>query len=194
MGKNTDIRITKTLRSIKEAFMMLIMIKPVNKITVTELAQKAEISKGTFYLHYLDIYDLYNELVKNVASKVAESFNPYPDLFVAPERFVRTFMFAQMELFANSLTLAERKILSENNIKFCNIYPTCFIDAFKSQIYKVGKLVPCVENDIKLEFLITGMLSIIIKYPALSDDLLKQEFIIQYLTTAVKETFPEFYR
>lgn len=194
MNEKTDLRITKTLRSIKEAFMSLIMTKPVNKITVTELAEKAEISKGTFYLHYLDIYDLYNGLVEEVANKIAGSFNPYPDLFAAPEIFVRTFMFAQIELFSDSLTVAERKILSENNIRFSDNYPKCFIDAFRSQIYKVGKLVPCMENDIKIEFLITGMLSIIIRYPSLSNNTMQQEFVIQYLTVVVMETFPEFYR
>ncbi len=194
MNEKIDIRITKTLRSIREAFLTLIMIKPVNKITVTELAQKAEISKGTFYLHYLDIYDLYNELVKEVANKIAESFNPYPDLFVDPEMFVRTFMFAQAELFSRSLTTAERKILSENNIRFSKNYPICFIEAFKLQIYKVGKLIPCFENDIKIEFLITGMLSIIIKYPQLSNSLIQQEFVTQYITAVVKRTFPEIYQ
>ena len=65
MENKPDMRISKTLRSINNAFMELIIKKPVHKITVTELAQKAEISKGTFYLHYLDIYDLYNKLVKD---------------------------------------------------------------------------------------------------------------------------------
>lgn len=193
MNQKTDLRIIKTRRSIKEAFMELIMMKPVNKITVTELAERAEISKGTFYLHYLDIYDLYNRLVEEVANKIAESFNPYPDLFTAPETFVRTFMFAQNSQFTVSLTPAQRKILSEKNIKFSDNYPSCFIDAFKTQIYKVGKLVPCLENDMKIEFLIKGMLSIIIKYPMLSHDVKQKELMIQYLTTIVKETFPEFY-
>ena len=193
MNQKTDLRIIKTRRSIKEAFMELILMKPVNKITVTELAERAEISKGTFYLHYLDIYDLYNRLVEEVANKIAESFNPYPDLFTAPETFVRTFMFAQNSQFTVSLTPAQRKILSEKNIKFSDNYPRCFIDAFKTQIYKVGKLVPCLENDMKIEFLITGMLSIIIKYPMLSHDVKQKELMIQYLTTIVKETFPEFY-
>ena len=193
MNQKTDLRIIKTRRSIKEAFMELILMKPVNKITVTELAERAEISKGTFYLHYLDIYDLYNRLVEEVANKIAESFNPYPYLITAPERFVRTFMFAQNSQFTVSLTPAQRKILSEKNIKFSDNYPSCFIDAFKTQIYKVGKLVPCLENDMKIEFLITGMLSIIIKYPMLSHDVKQKELMIQYLTTIVKETFPEFY-
>lgn len=51
--------------------MELIIKIPVHKITVTELAKKAEISKGTFYLHYLDIFDLYNKLVKDTVTKIA---------------------------------------------------------------------------------------------------------------------------
>ena len=43
MNQKTDLRIIKTRRSIKEAFMELILMKPVNKITVTELAERAEI-------------------------------------------------------------------------------------------------------------------------------------------------------
>ena len=194
ISEKTDLRITKTLRSIKEAFSALIITKPVNHITVTELAKKAEISKGTFYLHYLDIYDLYNGLVTEVANKIAACFNPYPDLFAAPERFVRTFMFAQLDLFSNTLTVSERKILSENNIRFCPGYPKCFIDAFRQQIYRTDKIVPCMENDIKTEFLITGMLSIIISYPTLFSRPELQKSVVRYLTSVVKETFPEFYQ
>lgn len=54
----TDLRIIKTKASIKREFMTLLQKKPVEKITVTELAEKALINKGTFYLHYQDIYNL----------------------------------------------------------------------------------------------------------------------------------------
>ena len=47
MNQKTDLRIIKTRRSIKEAFMELILMKPVNKITVTELAERAEDRKST---------------------------------------------------------------------------------------------------------------------------------------------------
>ena len=32
--------------------------KPINKITIAELSQQADIGRGTFYTHYEDIYDL----------------------------------------------------------------------------------------------------------------------------------------
>lgn len=194
MENKPDLRISKTLRSINNAFMELIIKKPVNKITVTELAQKAEISKGTFYLHYLDIFDLYNQLVKETVVKIARSFNPYPDLFTNPKSFVRTFMFSQIEPFGKTLTAEECALLLERNIKYCSDYPQCFIEAFRAQIYNVGKLVPCEENDIKLDFLLNGMLSIIIKYRPLGNENMSQiDFIVRFLSVVVKETFPEFY-
>ena len=61
--KKTDLRIMKTKASIKREFMALLKKKPVEKITVTELAEKALINKGTFYLHYQDIYVLYEEVI-----------------------------------------------------------------------------------------------------------------------------------
>lgn len=195
MENKSDLRISKTLRFINNAFMELITKKPIYKITVTELAQKAEISKGTFYLHYLDIFDLYNQLVNETVVKIAGSFNPYPDLFTSPESFVRTFMFSQIEPFGKTLTAGECALLLERNIKYCSDYPQCFIEAFRVQIYNVGKLIPCKENDIKLDFLLNGMLSIIIKYrPLGNEDMSQIDFIVKYLSAVVKELFPEFYR
>ena len=56
-----------------------------------ELAERAEINKGTFYLHSRDIYDLYRQLVAETAGKTADRFDPYPDLFEAPELSLCTF-------------------------------------------------------------------------------------------------------
>ena len=57
-----DLRIIKTKRSIRNALFQLLSQKPLEQITVRELAQQAEINKGTFYLHYHDIYDLVHQL------------------------------------------------------------------------------------------------------------------------------------
>lgn len=195
MEQKSDLRVTKTRRLIKAAFLELVQARPVQKITVTELAKRAEISKGTFYLHYLDIYDLYNQMVKETVAKIAGSFDPYPDLFSAPESFVRTFLFAQVEPLGLSLSAGERALLSAKNIQFCSDYPQCFIDAFKKQIYQVGALVRCEENDIKIDFLLNGMLSIVIQYrPLTAGDQEKMNFIVQFLSLIIRDTFPEFYR
>ena len=195
MEQKSDLRVTKTRRLIKATFLELVQAKPVQKITVTELAKRAEISKGTFYLHYLDIYDLYNQMVEETVAKIAGSFDPYPDLFSAPESFVRTFLFSQVEPLGLSLSAGERALLTETNMQSCSKYPQCFLDGFKEQIYQVGALARCEENDIKIDFLLTGMLSLVVKYrPLTAGDQKKMDFIVQFLSLIIRDTFPEFYR
>lgn len=61
-----DLREKKTKRSIRNSFLQLRSHKPLERITVTELADLAEISKATFYLHYKDIYNLSDQLQNEV--------------------------------------------------------------------------------------------------------------------------------
>ena len=64
-----DIRIEKTEKAIRNAFIELRSKKPVEKITVKELCQLAYINKSTFYSHYEDIYALSDALeLETVAS------------------------------------------------------------------------------------------------------------------------------
>lgn len=57
-----DLRIKKTKRAIRSAFAELIKEKPMEKITVKEIAERAEINKTTFYAHYETVYDLVDQL------------------------------------------------------------------------------------------------------------------------------------
>ena len=68
-----DIRIEKTERAIKQAFMELRTEKPVEKIRVKELCDHACINKSTFYAHYQDIYALANAMEDEMVHVVVES-------------------------------------------------------------------------------------------------------------------------
>ena len=67
-----DLRVKKTKQSIRYAFLELCKKKSVSKMTVTELSNLAMINKGTFYLHYQDIFALYLEIMKGLDSKLSE--------------------------------------------------------------------------------------------------------------------------
>lgn len=63
----------RTRQWIRRAFTELMAEKKdINKITVTELAQRADISKTTFYYHYEDIYvvaeEFENELIDQLTA------------------------------------------------------------------------------------------------------------------------------
>ncbi len=70
-------RIRKTIYSIQTAFLELLKLKNLDEITVTELTTCADIHRGTFYLHYKDIYDLFN----NIEESLLEEFQSITDLY-----------------------------------------------------------------------------------------------------------------
>ncbi len=76
-----DLRVQKTRNAIINAFLELRAVKPLNKITVTELSKKAVISKATFYLHYKDVYDLSEQLQNKLISDIIQTI-PHPETII----------------------------------------------------------------------------------------------------------------
>ncbi len=55
MRKNqTDLRVLRTRKTIKEAFVELMEEKGFDAITVKDITTRAGINRGTFYAHYQD--------------------------------------------------------------------------------------------------------------------------------------------
>ena len=68
-----DIRIEKTRQSIINAFIELRSHKELERITIKELCEKAQINKSTFYAHYQDIYHLSDTLETEVVVSIMEN-------------------------------------------------------------------------------------------------------------------------
>lgn len=64
--KANDRRTAKTRKAISDAFIALLSEKELNKITVQEITDKADINRATFYKHYLDVYDLYDKVEQEI--------------------------------------------------------------------------------------------------------------------------------
>ena len=58
----TDRRVRKTKKQLRMALTTLMMEKSVGEITVREIAELADVNRGTFYAHYTDIYDLLKQM------------------------------------------------------------------------------------------------------------------------------------
>lgn len=82
-----DLREKKTKRNIYNAFMELRAKKPLERISIKELTELAEISKATFYLHYKDIYDLSDQLQKKVIDDVLSSISDLEYIYTNPPKF-----------------------------------------------------------------------------------------------------------
>ena len=69
-----DRRVQKSEDAIQNSFLELLREKNLNKITVAEICRRANIGRGTFYLHYIDVYDLYDKIESKLYAGLLQLF------------------------------------------------------------------------------------------------------------------------
>ena len=65
-----DLRVIKTKKAIRQTFTDLMSRKPLEEITVSDVAAEAMINRKTFYAHYASIYDIISE----IEDEIVDSF------------------------------------------------------------------------------------------------------------------------
>lgn len=150
MEKKTDLRVIKTKRRIKEVFCELLKKKDVNQISVAELARIAEINKGTFYLHYQDIYALYAEILQDKVQEEVNSVTFFHEFFEAPEDFLQHFY----ELRRGHFQPMGNPIFKPVNVSHAHLIPEMMIGALREKIYEQGRIEQSNANDTKLNYIL----------------------------------------
>lgn len=81
----------RSRRMIRQAFLELLREKPYEKITVTDIVNRADINRSTFYAHYPDVRglveEIMNEAINNSTKLVTD--NNYLDIFRDPMPFLQ---------------------------------------------------------------------------------------------------------
>ena len=99
---DTDLRVQRTKKVLKDSFKELFLQKEVEHITVKELCEKSMINRRTFYLHYDSIYDLLAEILEDMSRDFIEYTSDY-DHFSNIDRIVKDYF-----EFTNSNPLYEK--------------------------------------------------------------------------------------
>ncbi|MED0989914.1 TetR/AcrR family transcriptional regulator [Bacillus nitratireducens] len=74
----TDMRIIKTKEALHNALLELLNEKTLEVISISEICRKAKINRGTFYLHYKQVEDLFEEYFKEITADLTRSYQePY---------------------------------------------------------------------------------------------------------------------
>lgn len=175
-----DLREKKTKRSIKNAFMKLREQKPLERISVKELAELAEISKATFYLHYRDIYDLSDHLQKEVIQNILNSIQQ-PEL-VLPD--IPKFTETLFRVFNENQTLIDILFSGSQSA----ILPLSIERELKDYIFQ---FIPQAKHDIKY--------NIVLSYQILGGFYIYQnyhkkyriDYIMDVLNDVCRITYPE---
>ena len=71
-NRKTDRRTLYTRQVIKDAFLSLKKGRDFNSITVSAICKEAEISRGTFYLHYQNTRDVLDDILDDIMPQTSE--------------------------------------------------------------------------------------------------------------------------
>jgi len=123
---NNDRRVRKTKKALREAIAKLLIEKDLRNITVKELTDTADVHRATFYAHYQDVYDLYEQIEDGVvkglnAIVVSDPTHSYEGLYISLINFVyENAILCKMFMNDNSsknFLNRIRKLLEENYLK-----------------------------------------------------------------------------
>lgn len=94
-----DKRIIKTKNAIFEAFKQLVQEKDMSDITISELTQKANITRSTFYMYYNVVGDVRTDIEGTILSRIDKIMseadlrnsikNPYPLLSMLADEILK---------------------------------------------------------------------------------------------------------
>lgn len=70
-------QVTRSKKLIVDAIIKLLSNKTINQITVKEICEICNINRGTFYNHYLDIYDLINQIENDLIDELEVNLHKY---------------------------------------------------------------------------------------------------------------------
>lgn len=73
----SDRRVRRTKAQLRAALIQLLMEKPPEEITVTELTRRADVNRGTFYCHYRDVPDMLEQMEREFFAELSGLMNAY---------------------------------------------------------------------------------------------------------------------
>ncbi|MUG65220.1 TetR family transcriptional regulator [Paenibacillus campinasensis] len=152
-----DRRIAKTRQSIFEAFIELMGEKSFEKITINEIAERANVNRGTVYLHFTDKYNLLDQCIETYLHLLEESCMPDGALNRVPSKklLLSTFEFLEQNAAIYSVLISGQGV---------PVFRNRMMEMTKQgveQYIKESDLNPGVNEEVMVQFLsvgITGLL------------------------------------
>lgn len=123
--------VKKTKKAFENSLALLAKDHQLNKITVKEICEVAQLSRNAFYFHYKDINDLINDIENNVISEVSDILTDIENLgfprvvYATIDKFIDLFearcdtvLMLMDKSFSTSFTERMSKMFSDFNYNF----------------------------------------------------------------------------
>ncbi|HCY6816125.1 TPA: TetR/AcrR family transcriptional regulator C-terminal domain-containing protein [Staphylococcus aureus] len=166
-----DLRVVKTRASIKKAFMTLLFEKDFDTISIKEITEFAQIGRKTFYLHYIDKYDLLDQIVSEKLTELEQISEAKKSLGIQEGTQL------WFEFFENNRTFF-MKIFTINNASNYKKKLLHFIEEeFKKKVPTRVATEKGLDYDLYINFISNGIIGLLDIYLNSSENTEEQEKI-----------------
>jgi AcrR family transcriptional regulator len=77
----------KTKELIQKSFMQLVENKPFESITIGDISKKAQLNRGTFYLHFIDKFDLLDQIEQQLFANIGDQIDELQTRYSSTQTF-----------------------------------------------------------------------------------------------------------
>ena len=151
----------KTRRAIHNAMTRLLTLKPIEEITVTELADAAEINRKTFYNYYNSVYMVAEEMEDEIVERFEETLRSidFETLLKDPQTTFNTLA----RIIASDLDFYETILTNRNQVYFLQKIVTSLEERIMA-LYFDRNSCDFELQEYMLEYIISGLVSVYQKW------------------------------
>ncbi|ATH93953.1 TetR family transcriptional regulator [Bacillus glycinifermentans] len=152
-----DRRILKTRKAILEAFLELMGEKNFEQISINEIAGRANVNRGTVYLHYTDKYDLLDQCIDTYLKQLYEKCLPEGNALplASKDTLLQTFKYLEQNADVYSMLLT-----SKGTSVFRSRLTAVVMRGVEEQINIYG-IHPGTNRDIMVQFLVSAAIGLL---------------------------------
>lgn len=148
----------RTDAAIRQAFADLVAeYKSIDKVTVKELAERAHITRGTFYTHYSNIYEVASDLDKDLMSALFDNTDNIKSLEDIKAHFRKIFIFLR-----KNERLYRQLLSSDMPMNFVHRIDNMIRDRLFNLVHEFGKVTP--KEELDTSFFVDGCTYMILRY------------------------------
>ncbi|MFD2329397.1 TetR/AcrR family transcriptional regulator [Cohnella sp. GCM10020058] len=151
-----DRRIAKTQEALKKAVIELMTEKNFDDITIQEIADRADVNRGTIYLHYQDKFDLLDRLIESHLNEMSE-MDDWACELEWKDALVPYFEYFEKNYLFFSTMLASKGVPSSFRTRLLN----SFMEGFKCEIDRDSGKNTDLTDDVMLQYAGTAYVGII---------------------------------
>ena len=156
-----DKRVMKTRRAIHSAMTKLLTVKPMEEITVTDLADAAEINRKTFYNYYSSVYMVAEEMEDEIIERFEETLRKidFETLLQDPQTTFNTLA----RIIASDLDFYETILTNRNQVYFLQKIVTSLKERIMALYFDKNSRDSELQ-EYMLEYIIAGLVSVYQKW------------------------------